>query len=303
MENNVENIILECKGVPVYAQYRPGTGSEIVVFFHGSLDRKKRDIPFYYQTFSDLGTAHQISIFDPAIERYAKLTSCWYLGWEGAPLWEALSSEIIAFGHEKGCDHRTYVGGSSGGFAALLYSHLDKGSTAIAINAQTNVLRHVYGRVARNYLQTAWPKLTKDEWPLMLPLKLAPLLSENNDNTIIYLQCNSDYLHLANHALPFLNALPPESFDRHVVNIDFDGIHGHGASIRRPTIRHWILASFAARGVIDRPFAAIVDAKRDMDMQDITQPAQITNRSSSFQPSDLRTADRLAQWHISESQS
>lgn len=300
MTDSAADIVLDCDGIPVQARYHPGTGQELVILFHGSVNRKERPIPVYYTPFDNLGTAHQISIFDPTLARYKKLTSCWYLGWQDTPLWDRLSAAIIAFSKQKGCTHRTYVGGSSGGFAALLYGHLDQGSTAVAVNAQTNVLRHVYGRVSRNYLETAWPKLSREEWPEVLPLKLGPIVAKNTNSTIIYLQSSSDYLHLANHALPFLNALPPESFDRHVVNIDFDGTHGHGASIQRPTIRQWILASFVARSVTENPYAAIVEAKHDMDLSNASHATHKTKEKSGFRLSDLHIADRLAQWHISK---
>lgn len=296
MADNSDDITLNCGSLQVNAKYHPGTGTNLIVLFHGAINRDKRETPYFAPMLPRIPHAHQISIFDPTLTQFDDLAAGWYLGWQGAPLWNALSEAIKNFSASCGCTHRTYVGGSSGGFAALLYSSLDQGSTAVAYNPQTDLTNHVYPIAIKNYFSLAWPDIWARQTFDSLPLNVAPFMAQAPDNTVIFLQNSSDLQHLEQQALPFLSALPSSLFSRLVVNIGFEGIHGHGGSIPRETVRQWVEASFAQHAS-HLPFEAILDAKRAIEATAGVARAPMRRADIPSRP-DLRMAKKLADWHL-----
>lgn len=285
-----QSISIDCDGIAVSALVQRGGNDTLVVLFHGAMNREKRVIPFHMPFLSAMPDVWQISIADPVLEKFDHLPAGWYLGWSGHRLWDQLSAAIRRFASERGCARRIYVGGSSGGFATLLYAALDPGSTAIAYNPQTDLENHVYPKAAARYFNSAWNGRTDG-----LPLRLADRYQDLTSNRIVLLQSSGDIPHLRKQAMPFLSALPDPLWSRVVVDFSFEGILGHGGSIRRETVDRWVLASIEARDDQDAA-AAILETKHALDLA-LDSPGKsvpASPRASGFAQSDMRLADQIA---------
>ncbi len=196
---------------------------------------------------------------------FPALPACWYLGAKGQGLWAQLSEQIVKFAQSVGAKHRIYVGGSSGGFAALLYAALDPGSTVVAYNSQTNLLEHIYPDATRNYFNAAWDG-TEGE----APLDLREVYKNTELGAIVYLQSPADFGHLHKQALPFLAALPQSYLEKLVVDFKFSGVHGHSGSIKRDAVQEWVGACVRARSADIYGSAQILDAKYAIEQEIIS---------------------------------
>jgi hypothetical protein len=291
-------IKLDCGGTPVLAKYQSGSGTDLIVLFHGAADRAKREIPHFSPFLPKLGTPHQLALFDATLEQFDDLAAGWYLGWDGCPMHQHLGQAIQDFAKTIGCTNRVYVGGSSGGFAALLYSAKDSGSTAIAYNAQTNLHNHVYPTATEYYFSVAWPKLVKAEGLAQLPLDMAALWEELGSNMLIYLQSSSDDKHVVGQALPFLSKIAHRASNRTVVDCAFHGVHGHGGSIPRETVRRWVLSALKKSPASQDPVREVLDAKWNLDLSLSGAASKPGKAAPGFAKADTLIAERIARFTL-----
>ena len=123
---------------------------QLLVIFHGAIDRTTRDVPFFPPFFPELGDGiAQISISDPTIMQYGTHGIGWYAGSAEFPLQKVLIEilgEVFICGNYQ---RVVFVGSSSGGFASLFYSSFFSGSIAIAGCPQTNLYRYYSGHLKR----------------------------------------------------------------------------------------------------------------------------------------------------------
>ena len=165
--------IVNIHGCDVPVHFKKGDVDALIILFHGGMDRSKRAFPFF-QPFLPF-RAHQISISDPTLFESASLASGWYLGAEGKNLPGALAQLFQDLSQKLNAKRRIYVGGSAGGFAALLYSHFDPGSIAIPSNPQTNLATYVNSNVAK-FQETCWPSTQSfKEWNAISPISMPEL--------------------------------------------------------------------------------------------------------------------------------
>lgn len=120
--NNGCLIIVDGSEIP--CKIKPGHGNDLVVLFHPSLKPGRLGKP-WFQPFLPVA-APQISLADPTLRLMEGVPAGWYLGGEAESLPAKIIRIIQAVAGFLGCRRRVYVGGSSGGFAALLYAGLDR---------------------------------------------------------------------------------------------------------------------------------------------------------------------------------
>lgn len=291
------SLSLNAAGVAVPARHKPGTGSALVVLLHGAVNRERREVPFLQAFLGDLPGAHQLAVSDPGMMRFETLAATWYLGWEGRRLWEDLNRAILDFSASVGCTSRIYVGGSSGGFAALLLSHGDPGSVAIACNPQTNLFNHVYKRAMDRYQAVAWPETLKaGRLAEEAPFDLGALYAGGFANRFVYVQSAGDFPHLHRQAVPFLGTLPEGSDMDVAIDVGFHGVQGHGASIPSAVTTEWLRAVLAVEPETERWAELVLETRHALrgrsGARGRDRPAR--QNAKGFDMADLRMADRIA---------
>lgn len=274
-------------------KYKKGESSDLVILFHGAIDRKIRKIP-KFQTLLPLGSsAHQISIFDATLTINDTLQAAWYAGSENFALQTILPNLITALSKRIGVTRRIYVGGSSGGFAALFYSWADRNSLCITINPQTTIERYI-PRVKNAYFDSAWPcAAAVAEIEEKCTIDLPSLYKDGFENTVIYLQSAGDMRHFSEQMPPFLVAALqyPERF---ILECSYWGIPNHSASIPPKHYLSWvkaaILSSTWGRQELLDTYHTLVGQDGDTET---TPPYQKTQSNSGHDTRDIKRADLL----------
>lgn len=280
--------------ITVPVKYRRGTGDIAVVIFHGAVDQKKRRIPWFQASFPGLENCHQFAIADPTLSLDPALEASWYIGGAGIPLQAELPALLQALFSLAGIRRRIYLGGSSGGFAALYYALVDQGSLCIAVNPQTNL--NLYStRVTSNYLRLAWPGAKSlDEIASQAVIDLPAAYARGFRNMVIYLQSAGDSRHFGIQMPPFLQAAvkKPENF---ILNCGYWGVSGHSNSIPSRDYYPWVKAVVAAPW-FDRQ--AILDTYHALTAKAV--PATRTPSSSGkvAAQGDSHLADLLRDYHL-----
>lgn len=157
-----------------------------------------------------------IGFSDPSLERDIDLKAAWFSGHEAFEVQKFLPSLIREMIEHTGATRVAFVGGSSGGFAALFYSWHIPGSIAVVTNPQTNFERYLKSPIDE-YRAVCWPSLPNDV-PLndAIDTDLCALYASRFENTVIYLQVSSDYTHLKSQFTPFVATLP-RNFAKHLI--------------------------------------------------------------------------------------
>lgn len=229
--------------LPVRGRY-VAHASTLVVNFHGSVDRTKREYPAFLNYRAGINRhAHQLAIADTTLALNDGLTNGWFAGSEGTPLQRLLPKFITEVVAELGVKTLIFTGSSGGGFAAMYYSWHFPGSTAVVTVPQTNVWAY-YDSRREEYLQTAWPDGTGGEHGPILDLR--EVYGRRMENSVVYLQSILDTAHVRDHMIPFLNSLPPKSIEQMVLKCYFWGKEGHSGAIPTEELDAWVRAAIIA---------------------------------------------------------
>lgn len=134
--------------------YYPGSDNALFVMTPSAVDRSKIVLPSFSRwTWAKKGAfpGHTICIADPTLELGKEMRLGWCLGTKADNATDQLVAFITRFAAAKGIPNEkiTIWGSSAGGFAALALASRIPGSTAVAINAQTDALSyHIERQVA-----------------------------------------------------------------------------------------------------------------------------------------------------------
>jgi hypothetical protein len=239
---------LEAGGVGIPMAFRRGRKHSLAVVFHGAVNRQKRKIPYLspFMPPADCD-AHQLVISDPTMELPGTFAASWYCGHAGFPLQAILPPLLKEISAALGVKRTVYLGASSGGFAALLYSWHHHGSVAVAANPQTSFETYIQGPITR-YRSECWPDLADNaELRGKIECDLPALYAKGFGNTVVYVQNTSDLSHLRTQFATFLAALPAENFGNVVCDVGFWGVHGHSGSVPTEVYTDWMRAAFEAK--------------------------------------------------------
>ena len=279
--------------VPVL--YHRGTNDVWILIFHGAVDQSLRSIPKYQSFLPDLMDCHQLSIADPTLELDPSLRSGWYLGGPKMPLQKELTELFQALFKLSGAKRRIYLGGSSGGFAALYYSLCDSGSTCVAVNPQTNLSTY-RPKAITNYLRWAWNSAASfDQIKDYVISDLPAAYGVDFKNMVIYLQSTGDTLHFHTQMPNFVQTAVkrPENF---ILNCGYWGVPGHSSSIPSRVYYDWVRAVVASPW-FDRQ--AILDTHNALSERSISPMAYSALSQLSAKPlKDYRLADVLREYNL-----
>jgi len=295
MRDKVTFIDLDEDGFQARVKMKPGADDCMVFLFHGALNRSKRLTPHYPSFVPALPGTWQVSVPDPTMETFPDLPAGWYLGSSEMPLLDSFPQKLQQLAKRSGCTRRVYVGMSSGGFAALLYSSLDPGSTAVVGNPQTDLRNPVYRRPSRRYFEAAWPGGVGH-----LPLTLSDCFRNLEQNRIVLVQSSGDLLHLHTQALPFLATLPPEMAAQVAIHIDYFGKAGHAESLSSHAFQNWIRAACKLKGA--EAAVEIMQIWYTLKGRSLSdeKPRVLAESASEAIRRDIEIADAIAKFEISE---
>jgi hypothetical protein len=282
--------------ISVPIQYHRGTNDILIVIFHGAVDQTKRKIPKYQSMLPDLKDCHQLSIADPTLELDSRIRSGWYIGGATMPLQLELPDLLQTLFRFSGVRRRIYLGGSSGGFAALYYSLLDPESICVAVNPQTTLAAY-RPKPTEQYLRLAWPDIGSfDDIGDRFVTDLPAAYSKGFCNMVVYLQSVGDMFHYTTQMPAFcrVGLDRPKQF---VLQCGYWGIPDHSNSIPSVDYYSWIKAIVAAPW-FDRQ--AILDSYHGLATK--YAPAAVRShqlsRDQAPKIEDLQKADLLRDHHL-----
>ncbi len=274
--------------VPVRLRRTPGAKA-LVILFHGAMDRETRAWPHFAGLLPDLPPAHQVSITDTTLLADPQLAAGWYLGTQTAPLQDILPRLIARLAEALGAERRVYVGGSSGGFAALFYAWSDPGSVAVAANPQTD-LRHYIASSTEALRTKAWPDAM--DFPSLaekVALHIGSLYARSNHSLVIYVQSRGDRRHMTTQFPAFLRGLRGQG-DGPILDIGYWGIPRHSGSAPASAYLPWVRAALLAKAV---DAGEINDIHYRLTSGGAARPA-VTGARSEHAAADISLADAIA---------
>lgn len=281
----------DADGVPIQFRYKEGRIKALVISFHGALNRETRELPFF-QAFLPIDVC-QIAISDPTLNASDAVTMGWYLGADGWDLPAKLSQMIRQIGQTLGASRRIYVGASSGGFAALLYSSMDESSVVVAANPQTH-LAHYQNASFDTFMRDCWPSCeTIDDLGQLMPLSMCDVYSKVVRNRVIYIQSSGDLNHVKNHYIPFSAALNESNLASFLPQVDYWGIPGHSGSVPPRAWVPWVRAALTAKSL---KTADILDTRKSIEDQAARSDAPAKDapaKKGAFDAADIAMADKV----------
>jgi hypothetical protein len=242
-DRTAKSIIID--GVTVRAKYKRGRGRRLLVIFHSALPPNSGNRP-NFSNFLQLDVP-QLAISDPTLEGRDDLTAGWYLGAAGRSLPQIIRGLVTDFSETIRCQERIYLGGSSGGFAALLYSSLDPTSLAIAVCPQCDLDLYDNTNVAK------WRSQCFPDVPLGVPVKeftgvdLIKFYSGSFRNSVVILLSSGDFVHLFGQIAPLLSSIKWSQRSQFLLNVEYHGIPNHSGSVPQIHWLSWVRAAFAAK--------------------------------------------------------
>jgi len=191
----------------------PGGSNTAFVSFSAALFVSEWTVPYFVGTTlaGDL-PVHRVMLSDPGLDTPGAPRLAWYAGTSvvsGRMLGEFLRWVVDA----TGATRVVLFGASGGGFAALNYARYFPGSTVIAVNPQTNILR---------YYPESWIKYAESAFGTVTPNAASEAIrdrtvydqcaeySNRADASVLYVQNETDTFHIVEHMHPFLGFCSPD---------------------------------------------------------------------------------------------
>lgn len=186
------------------ALFQPGQSDTLVVVLHGAVDREKYTLPRFewFGTLTDR-QEHVLYVADPTLALAADLQIGWYVGTESADVTGRVVRLALMIQARLGLARILFLGGSAGGFAALMASARVPGSRALAFNPQITIAEY-HPRFVRRFLELALPRFDGfDAARTALPGRLSVLdaypSTTRMNNRALIVQNSRDDFHLDNH--------------------------------------------------------------------------------------------------------
>lgn len=278
------------RGVDVPIRYQKGSNQTLVVDFHGAINRDRFTIPKFQAFTPGLGAAHQIRIADPTLTYADDISLGWYLGGHDMPL-QSVLTEILAFiSSTLSAQRRVYIGGSAGGFAALLFSWQDPGSVCVTVNPQVDLTVYSKNLIGK-YVSAAWPGASSiSEIADRIIVDLPKIYAQRFENTVIYLQSTGDTKHFERQFPRFLK-VAHRHVPKFLLQCSYWGVPDHGNSVPAYAFIPWLKAAVASptldrQDILDT-YMTITSRPEDVA---VSAPTRVHNTSSA---DDLKFASLL----------
>lgn len=239
-------------GIEVHFKFwrGPRDNAPLVVRFHGAIQRDKRPLPAFQENLRKFsGSAHQLTICDPTMTSREGFSCAWFTGHDALDTQALLSGFIDTVLETLSPSRTIYLGSSSGGFAALYFSHRHPGSIAVVMVPQTSLERHFIRVPVDRYLKHCWPGLTLAEVASRVCTDVCELYADKFQNTVIYIQSQGDFRHNALQLQPFMAAClstgNPEN-EKLILVSDYWGVPGHAGAVPPGGYLSWVEAAISS---------------------------------------------------------
>lgn len=217
-----------------------GSKSFLVVF-NGAVKRGKFASPPFFSGVN-LGSITKlpvISIADPTLEINEIISLGWYAGNYKIKDLQKKIADLVDMLAEKINAEPIFVGGSGGGFAALVALKQSKFGSAVVWNPQTDIKK--YSRATYdNYKKVA---ILDVENKSIESIFAGDVNQGGSEKTVIYLQNSKDSFHVERHARRFFNG--------HLIKADLLGVQEEGFFV-------YVLGAWRGGGHVSPPSDALI---------------------------------------------
>ncbi|MCT1605914.1 hypothetical protein M3B43_00985 [Nesterenkonia massiliensis] len=210
----------------------PKRGSErLFVFFSGYANRKKVRPPVFQRwTWAERFPGHCLYFSDPALHRVHGLSIGYYAGSPERDVLEVIAEVVrdVALKHGVPLENVATYGSSAGGFASLRIAEYLQGAAHIAINPQTDLLRHdgaKVGRVVRDVYGAAAFEDLPEEHRRRFTTHRAEVIG--GGSRFLVMQNRLDEFHLVNHYRPLMEFVESAGDSEAVQTYEFEHGAGH----------------------------------------------------------------------------
>lgn len=222
------------------------SSNKCYVLFNGALNRGFTVYPtFARHSWQDKINANMLNIYDSTITRTQDYVLGWYQGSANMPLEKDITAIINSLKRKCGMFNKDLVfyGSSGGGWAALKFASIFKGSYAVAINPQIEILKYHFKAAVDAFLLNSYGGLSQEQAKKKYGRRLAidpsgfvvnSQLQRDAQSRFIIAQNLVDKPHYVEHFLPFwanFSQMQKDGWDDHHHNysIIYDHPSGHGA--------------------------------------------------------------------------
>ena len=186
----------------------------LFVMTSAAVDRNKITLPAFNRwTWAGAGKfpGHVLCIADPTLELQDDMKLGWFFGTDKYDATDELCTFIRRFAETLGIaeDKIVFWGSSGGGFAALALSSRIEGSTAVAINAQTNALAYNIVKTVETVRDRCFDGRPAADIQEMFGhrVNMSQAWEKNRNSRAILVQNKLDTHHYNCHFQPFWTAL------------------------------------------------------------------------------------------------
>lgn len=190
-------------GLPLFLNWKNRNSDTTVVTFTAAATRQMTTVPVFSgsRTTSHL-SANVLMFSDPTMLLDQETTIAWFAGNRFQPqLQEDIARIIDAFRAGGDC---VLLGGSGGGYSALVQQSMLDHSTALVINPSTRIHSRP---VFKSYIQKMWGVAEKASLPDSLILDVADVFQSPVSGQVFYIQNSFDQNFVKNYFWPFAEKL------------------------------------------------------------------------------------------------
>lgn len=189
----------------------PARSKNLFVLCPSAITPGKSPIPHFYRwTWAAQGLfpGNVLVVSDPTFSLDPRLRTGWFFGGpeEDATLYFSMILEIFCKTLQVNYRNLYFWGSSAGGFIAMQFARYFPGSTAVAVNAQTDISRYEDNAL---FYQREFPGLAAEEVNRQFASRLNLVANSKNfsGNTLFMVQNIQDTHHYREHFLPFFSAV------------------------------------------------------------------------------------------------
>lgn len=221
------------------ALYYPSSERRLFVMLPSAVVREKVTLPAFNRwTWASkrFFPGEVICVADPTIAQHDELNLGWCIGDLRHCATADLARFIVEFAAAKGIENRDIVtwGSSAGGFGALALASTIEGSTAVSINAQTDLLAYEIRRQVALVRHVCFDDRSVEEIRRDFGdrVDMTKRWSTNRTSRAFVIQNDVDMHHYSMHFKPFWQGLGGRAYAGH----GSVGRHAHGSTVTRRAI-------------------------------------------------------------------
>lgn len=196
------------------ALYYPSEIKSLFVLTPSAIDRSKMVLPVFSRwtwAAEGLFPGHALCVADPTLELSESLRLGWLIGNKEKCATTELADFVVKFAKSRGIPNEKIVfyGSSASGFSALALAACIEGSTAVAINSQTDALSYEISKQVSLIQEYCFNNLTQEEIRSNFSnrVDMAKRWESVEESRVFLVQNQTDTHHYNIHFAPFWKSL------------------------------------------------------------------------------------------------